>query len=238
MGNVRVKICSLTRSEDVSDAVDSGADAVGFIFGYGSSPRNLSYERLAALVEEVPPYVSSVVVSAASNSDLARVIREIRPSFLQLSYDGNGSPSKDSELHRNSAAGIISTVNISSNESGDSVIERCKVLSGTCRGILLDSALMKPKKHPLDKDEIARPGGAGVSHDWNLSRFVRDALYPFPVILGGGLTERNVQEAINIVRPFAVDVSSGVESEPGIKDRAKIRGFIQRAKSDSYLGER
>lgn len=219
MGIVRVKICGLTRIEDINYAIDSGADAVGFIFGYPDSPRNISFKKIAELIAKVPPYVSSVVVSPASNNGLVRVIDEIRPSYLQLySEKPNGMRIK--------SASVIETVHVATDSSANSLISRCMELSRSCRGLFLDSV---SKKKSSSGENLL--GGTGVTHDWSLSRRIRDAIYPFPVILAGGLNERNVREAINVVQPFAVDVSSGVEVKPGIKDKTKVMEFIQNAKS-------
>jgi phosphoribosylanthranilate isomerase len=203
---VRVKICGLTRKEDLIDAIDAGADAVGFIFGYDKSPRNLSFDSLTELVPLVPPYVSSVVVTPPSNPELSRVIGEVRPSFLQL-YSADST--------REFFPNVIETVHV----SGEETILISKERSKMSKGILLDSA-----------GDTKMPGGSGVSHDWAISRKIRDALYPFPVILGGGLNVANIGEALSLVKPFAVDVSSGVELKPGIKDKLKVREFIERAK--------
>jgi phosphoribosylanthranilate isomerase len=214
-----VKICGLTRPEDVDNAVNSGADAVGFIFGYGNSPRNVSFENLARLVARVPPYVSSVVVSPSENPDLAEVSSEVKPTFYQLySEDGSLAGGVDPSV-------LINTVHVNSDSLNlESIIQRSKILAKSSKGIILDSV-------PKEASGKSLPGGTGATHDWNSSRKIRDALYPFPIILGGGLNPKNVQRAIEIVMPFAVDVSSGVESKPGIKDDIKVRDFIQNAKA-------
>jgi phosphoribosylanthranilate isomerase len=221
MSGVRVKICGLTRIEDVTEAIAGGADALGFIFGYNTSPRNLSFEKLENLTREVPPFVSVVVVSPASNPELAGVIRDVRPSFLQLS-----SQDKEKEYQPGYRSNVIETVHVAlhDNQREDDLISRCRKLSNSSIGILLDSVSIEPNTN-------VTLGGTGLRHDWNQSRRIRDALYPFPVILAGGLNEQNVQRAIREVKPFAVDVSSGVEARPGIKDKFKVRKFIQNAKA-------
>jgi phosphoribosylanthranilate isomerase len=223
---VRVKICGLTRIEDVREAIDSGADALGFIFGHYSSPRNLSLASLVELTREVPPYVGVVVVSPASNLELSRVIGEVRPSFLQI------SSYNEEELDQlYFQPNVVKTIHLGTgdNQDRESIISKCKNLSKHCKGILLDSALIKPKNSSQEK--FPNLGGSGTTHNWNLSRRIRDELHPFPIILAGGLNDQNVQRAIEIVEPYAVDVSSGVESTPGIKDKMKVRKFIQNAKA-------
>jgi len=218
MGIVRVKICGLTRVEDVNNALDCGADAVGFIFGYRDSPRNISYEKLAELVRSVPPYVSSVVVSPSSNAQLTKVVSEIGPSYLQL-Y------SKEPRTSGVISANVIETIHVGSDNAA--LISQCEDLSKSCKALLLDSGVAGRNGN----GSSVAAGGTGVIHDWSLSRRVREALFPFPLILAGGLNARNVADAIHTVRPFAVDVSSGVEAKPGIKDKTKVREFIQNAKS-------
>ena len=232
-----MKICGLTRSEDVSNAIDYGADAVGFIFGYDTSPRNQTFEQLEGLTMGVPPYVSIVVVSPSSNPELPRVINEIRPSFLQLSSQNSDKTVRSVHPFNTrkfaDSTNIIETVHLTvdNNQSRASVISECEKLSKYSRGILLDSALIKPTSGTDGGGTIVKFGGSGVIHNWRLSKQVRNALHPFPVILAGGLNEQNVEDAIRAVKPFAVDVSSGVESKPGIKDKVKMRNFIQNAKA-------
>ncbi len=228
---VRVKICGLTRAGDVSDAIDCGTDAVGFVFGYGASPRNLSFEKLQELVRAVPPYVNTVVVTPVSNPELARVIDKTRPTFLQLYTDSPASASVKKKLA--SFANLIETVHpmmMSNQDEGKPAIAKCESVSKACRGILLDSPSFKPGSMGQSA-KMSAPGGSGIPHNWELSRQIRDALYPFPVILSGGLDDRNVQKAILEVKPFAVDVSSGVESSLGIKDTMRVKRFIENAKS-------
>ena len=213
-------------------AIDSGADAVGFIFGYGGSPRNISFQKLTELIRRVPPYVSSVVVSPASNPNLERVAKEARPSFFQLYSEtpGNGNGALPDDIVPSI---VINTVHVSSDMTDiESTIERSRNIAKISRGIILDSPQRKPNGRHSGHTSLT--GGSGVPHDWSASRRIRDALFPFPIILGGGLNSQNVRQAISTVRPFAVDVSSGVESMPGIKDKAKVAEFITRVKSSQF----
>ncbi len=174
MTGMRVKICGLTRSEDVSDAIDYGADAVGFIFGYRTSPRNQTLDQLKKLTRKVPPYVSVVVVSPSSNPDLSKVIKEIRPSFLQLSSHNDGKKVRSSHPEKMNkiadTANIIETVRLTTgnNQSQSSVISECKRFSKYSRGILLDSAIIKPINRQANGNVIIKFGGSGVIHDWEL----------------------------------------------------------------------
>lgn len=225
MTSIRVKICGLTRFEDAAAAIDFGADALGFIFGYPKSPRNLSFEKLAELVKRIPPYVSTVVVTPALSPGIDRVLSEIAPSFLQIHYNGDEISARTFSKHPN----VINTVHVGSGSDNDmdSTMKLCREFLSSGKGILLDSL-------PRGETKNSLPGGTGLVHDWRSSRMIRDALYPFPVILGGGLNPENVRRAAEAVKPFAVDVSSGVESSPGVKDRAKVQNFIANAKSARY----
>ncbi|MDA4130848.1 MAG: hypothetical protein OK457_08765, partial [Thaumarchaeota archaeon] len=126
MAAVRVKICGLTRIEDVREAIDSGADALGFIFGHHSSPRNLSFARLEELTKEVPPYVGVVVVSPALNPELPKVIEDVRPSILQISSYGD---QKLDQVYFQ--PNVVGTFHLGKGDGQDkeSIISKCKNLS-------------------------------------------------------------------------------------------------------------
>ncbi len=235
---VKVKICGLTRQVDVLNAVACGADALGFVFGYQASPRNLTFSALKDLVGTVPPYVSTVVVSPASNPKLGQVISELRPAFLQLYKNSEGGSSENiARRERLRFANVIQTVHPEEetySPNDGPLVDRCTAISKQCKGILLDSPrknLITVGRRNHETSEVLLPGGSGAVHDWKLSQNVRNALFPFPVILSGGLNEQNVRKAIRMVRPYAVDVSSGVERSPGVKDEEKLRRFIHCAKT-------
>ncbi len=212
MTYVRVKICGITREQDLVAAVDAGADAVGFVVASPLSPRNLTYERAKDLIKNVPVFVDSVVVTVTSNVDeLIRICNTLRPSALQI--HGNNLP--DAEKLRSMLPGIRLIKAINVREILDA--ERLKHSVSGFDAILLDSL-------------VGGYGGQGKVHDWEISRKVVEHLYPKPVMLAGGLTPKNVADAVRIVRPYAVDVSSGVEIDPGIKDRRKIFEFIKNAR--------
>jgi len=212
MTYVKVKICGITREQDLAAAVDAGADAVGFVVASPLSPRNLTYEMAKDLIKSVPLFVDSVVVTVTSNIDeLLRICNMLRPSALQV--HSNNLP--DAEKLRSMLPGIrlIKAVNV--REIFD--IEYLKHSVSEFDAILLDSL-------------AGGYGGQGKVHDWELSRKIVEYLYPKPVMLAGGLTPENVADAVRIVRPYAVDVSSGVETDPGIKDKRKIFEFVKNAR--------
>ncbi|MEJ2281176.1 MAG: phosphoribosylanthranilate isomerase [Candidatus Bathyarchaeota archaeon] len=213
MTSVRVKICGLTREEDLAIAVSMGADAVGFLVGVPESPRNLTLKRAENLLSKVPIFIDKVVVTPPKSIEwLLEVNNMLKPSAIQI----HGKNELDSKIIQNSIKDtrLIKTIYVTKNSLNKKIIEDLK----TFDAILLDS---------FNKTQY---GGTGKVHDWKLSRQIKKALEPIPVILAGGLTPDNIKEAILTVKPYAVDVASGVESNPGIKDDKKIRTFIENAK--------
>ena len=213
MRSVRVKICGLTREEDLAVAIASGADAVGFLVGVPSSPRNLSLEMSKRLLVKVPVFIDSVIVTAEKNiSWLVEVTEKLQPSAIQI----HGKEQIDSSKIRDRMKNIhfIKTVYVTQDALEERVIENLK----TFDAVLLDS---------FSKGQY---GGTGKVHDWNLSKQIIKAIAPVPVILAGGLNSENVKEAILKTKPYAVDVASGVEASPGVKDHEKMRLFVQTAK--------
>jgi len=194
-------------------AVAAGADAVGFIVGVPSSPRNLTLERAKMLLNHVPIFVDSVVVTAPQNiEELAEIGETLKPSAIQIHGKKHFGASEIRENLRHTR--LIKTVYVKTDSLNDASLRDSKSFNA----ILLDS---------FTKDQY---GGTGKVHDWTLSKQIKEAVAPVPVILAGGLKPENVKEAIHTVKPYAVDVASGVELEPGIKDHGKVRAFVENAK--------
>lgn len=213
MRNVRVKICGLTREEDLAVTVAAGADAVGFIVGVPSSPRNLTLERAEMLLSQVPIFVDSVVVTAPKSiKQLVEVCEGLKPTAIQI----HGKEQLDSSEIREKIKDtrLIKTVYVTEDALNETAIKDSKMFDA----LLLDS---------FSKGQY---GGTGKVHDWTLSRQIKEAVAPVPVILAGGLKPENVKEAILTVQPYAVDVASGVELSPGVKDHEKVRTFVENAK--------
>jgi phosphoribosylanthranilate isomerase len=200
--NVRVKICGITSVDDVKAAVDAGADAIGFIF-VPQSPRWIDPKLAFLLQSMLPPFASSVGVFAAPDWNFIEPIeRAARPGFVQI-Y-GNQPIGFFDVFGR---FRIIKSLRVASVES----IERISELEGA-QALLLDG-----------------PGG-GKTFDWSLVAKARE-LTTLPIIVAGGLTIDNVADCVRATRPFAVDVASGVESSPGVKDAKLMREFVKRAKA-------
>jgi phosphoribosylanthranilate isomerase len=208
-----VKICGITREEDLAVAVAAGADAVGFLVGVPSSPRNLTLERAERLLRQVPIFVDSVVVTAPQNIDgLVEICKRLKPTAIQIHGKKNVVASEIRERIKDTR--LIKTIYVKASSLSETVIEDLK----TFDAVLLDS---------FTKGQY---GGTGRVHDWTLSRQIKEAVSPLPVILAGGLKPENVKEAILMVQPYAVDVASGVELQPAVKDHEKIRAFVENAK--------
>jgi phosphoribosylanthranilate isomerase len=213
----RVKICGLTREEDVDAAVDAGADAVGFISGLPSSPRNLPVSRVASLISRVPPFVTSVLVTTGQglveNSD---AVKRISPGAVQL-YSSVLSPET---VRCSFHSYLLRPYSVGRDESDVGSVD---VLSKAREAAMGYDALL------TDTYQKGREGGTGLTSDWSVCASIRKAIAPTPTILSGGLRPENVELAIATVAPYCVDVSSGVESAPGVKDHAKVRAFVKRA---------
>ena len=213
MRKVKVKICGITREEDLAVAVAAGADAVGFLVGVPSSPRNLTLEQAEKLVKQVPVFVDSVVVTVPESvNSLVKIYDRLKPTAIQI----HGEKLSETSVIREKIRGarLIKTLHVKTGNVTAAVIEDSKFFDA----ILLDSFTG------------GQYGGTGMVHDWELSRKIKQIIEPTPLILAGGLTPENVREAIFTVQPYAVDVASGVESRPGIKDPEKVLTFIENAK--------
>lgn len=195
----RIKICGIIREEDLRAAVDCGADAIGFVF-YEASPRYLSPRRAAELVRCLPPFVTAVGLFVNASPESIGSTLELVPLDL-LQFHGDETAT-DCRRH------------------GRPYIKAARVRPGLD---LLEYASRYPDARGMLLDAFADGyGGAGKSFDWSLI----PPVLPLPVILSGGLDAHNVGQAIERVRPWAVDVSSGVEVSRGIKDAEKIAEFV------------
>jgi len=196
----RVKICGITRVEDAQTAARLGADAIGMVF-YSASPRNISVEQAQALARSLPPFVCRVGLFVDADPHFVKDVMDSVPLDM-LQFHGSESAADCDQFRKP----YIKAIRM---EDGLSVSERMKEFSGA-------SAML------LDTYSASVAGGSGESFDW--SRVPQQRA--MPVILAGGLDAGNVAEAIRMVHPYAVDVSSGVERDKGIKDADKMSAFI------------
>ena len=202
---IRIKICGITRVEDALLAAEAGADALGFMF-FAGSPRSLSAARAREITGELPPFIARVGVFVnAGREEVLRTVDEAGINVLQ--FHGDESP----EFCASFSLPVMKALRVKDAASLEAIPRFGK------RAILLDAFVP------------GQLGGSGTRFNWDLA--VRAKEHGRPIVLAGGLTPENVQDAIGKVTPYGVDVSSGVESAPGVKDAAKVREFIQRARA-------
>jgi phosphoribosylanthranilate isomerase len=213
MTKVRVKICGITRKEDLDAAAAAGADAVGFVVGVASSPRNISLTEAETLIRQVPPFVKSVLVTVPESlTELAETCEALNPDAVQI----HGENLQDVGSVRGKLPNMLTIGAVKANAAG--AVEDALKTAKMFDAVILDSFVQG--KH----------GGTGVIHDWKVSKRIKQVIYPKPLILAGGLNPENVTEAVRTVEPYGVDVSSGVERQPGVKDNRKMVEFVKNAK--------
>jgi phosphoribosylanthranilate isomerase len=204
----RIKICGLTREEDVDAAVSAGADAIGFVV-YDKSPRFVTARRAGELARRLPPYVTPVVLLVNASPDLLASALDAVPNAL-LQFHGDESPEQCESV-------------------GRPYVRAARMAPGFD---LLDFALSHPSAQAMLVDaHVEGYGGGGKVFDWSLL----PRQLPCPLILSGGLSLSNVQDGVVKLRPWAVDVSSGVEASKGIKDAALMRQFCQAVRAADRL---
>lgn len=198
--HTRIKICGITRVEDGLAAARAGADAIGLVFAE-NSPRRVDRARAAGIVRALPPFVSSVALFVNPEpAQVEAVLAEVRPSLLQFHGEETAA------FCASFGMPFLKAIRVRPQTD----LLQCAADFADASGLLLDA--YTPDAH----------GGTGHRFDWSLI----PADLPLPVILAGGLDAGNVAEAVRGVRPWAVDVSSGVEAAKGIKDAAKVAAFI------------
>lgn len=203
---VRAKICGITRVEDALSAVEQGADAIGLVF-YDQSPRNVSIKQAIEIASNVPAFVSVVGLFVnAEPSFINQVISNVKIDLLQ--FHGDEAPEECASY----SLPFIKAIRVKS----DTNLVQYAIDYSTAKALLLDAYT----------EGVA--GGTGHVFDWNL---IPKQLAK-PIILAGGLKADNVSQAIQQVRPYAVDVSGGVEASKGIKDAVKIAAFMRQVYSN------
>ena len=213
--SVAAKICGLTTPDAVAAAVAGGARFTGFVF-YPPSPRDLSPEQAAALVAGVAPGITRVGVFVdPEDATLEKVLAKVPLDLLQ--FHGSETPARLGEIKTRYRRKVMKAIKV----AGETDLQAAKPFFTVADWLMFDA------KPPKDF-ENALPGGNALAFDWEL---LRPKSWPLPWMLSGGLTPENLGEAVRISRATAVDVSSGVESRPGLKDPAKIRAFLARAQA-------
>lgn len=196
---VRIKFCGITRAEDADAAVAAGVDALGFVLTRHSR-RHIEPAEAAKIVRSLPPFISTVALFMDDDPNwIDEAIDDLNPDLLQ--FHGNESPD-DCERH---ACPYLKAVPMGSISDVSSYVAAYRDATGLL----------------LDANAIGEAGGSGHSFDWT-----RVPDLPKPMILAGGLDAMNVGRAIRLTRPYGVDVSSGIEASPGVKDARKMRDFV------------
>lgn len=206
----RIKICGFTRVDDATAAANLGVDAIGLVF-YPPSPRSISINQAKLIVRALPAFVSVVALFVDEQEGFIReVLNEVAIDVIQFHGD---EPEKQCNIYNKP---YLKAIRMKKQLDIMPIMTKYP----TASGLLLDAYRSSIK------------GGSGYRFDWNL--IPRQC--PLPVILAGGLDVTNVSQAVQSVRPYALDVSSGVEAKQGIKDVAKMTAFIQQAKEGDNLG--
>ena len=205
---IRTKICGLTRPEDVAAAANAGAAYVGFVF-FAKSPRSVSFDLARDLAVEVPVGIGKVgLVVDADDAFLDELTAKVPLDFLQL--HGHETPERVSEIRARYGLPVIKAVGVADAED----VADLHTFAEVADQLLVDA---KPPKNAV------LPGGNGVAFDW---RLIAARRWSVPWLLAGGLTPDTVAEAIALTGAKQVDVSSGVESAPGVKDASLIEAFV------------
>ncbi len=205
-------MCGITRLEDALTACYFGADAVGFIL-YPKSKRFVKAKEVRKITSQLPPFITKVGVFVNEDPrDVLEILSYAHLDFAQLHGDETPEECDYVGAHR-----VIKVFRLKSEDE----IGKIEPYIGKVRAILLDTYDSKVY------------GGTGKPFNWEIAVKVKEAFPEIPLILSGGLNPENVKKAIETVNPYAVDVSSGVETAPGIKDRNKVEAFIKAAKCSS-----
>lgn len=204
---IRVKFCGLTESADIPAALHAGAAYMGFVF-FESSPRNLRLEDAAFMASNVPPGLCRVALTVNANDDLLdRLTQVVSIDMLQL--HGSEPPDRVAAVKARYGLPVMKAVGIA--DAND--LPALDAYSKVADQLLVDA---RPPKG------AALPGGNGLSFDW---RLIAGRRWPVPWMLAGGLTPQNVAEAVRLTGARQVDVSSGIEAAPGLKDGDRMRAF-------------
>ncbi len=210
MPRTRIKICGITRDEDVRGAVGAGADALGFVF-YPASPRYVSAAHAGALMAVMPPFVTAVALFVNASVEEVVEVARLAP-FALLQFHGDETPAECAAIAQAVNRPFMRVFRIKPDTSAADLLEyehQYRAASPLFSSLLLDTY-------------VDAYGGAGKVFDWSL---IPKELAP-RVVLSGGLSVSNATDAVGRVRPFAVDISSGVEHQKGIKDARKIADFV------------
>ena len=221
----RVKICGLMSEADIRLCSEAGADALGFVTEYPVPvPWNIERETSRKLAALCPPFITTVAVVGGSAESIVQIALTVRPSAVQLHGDETFED----------IARICSVL----SKEGIKVVKALRIDVDTGKARFAETDPVEAAKRladsgisalAVDSKTADKPAGTGVSLDWSVIGEVSSSI-PIPLILAGGLTVENVEEAVRLAKPYGVDIISGVESSPGVKDPARVREFIRTVK--------
>ena len=213
---MRVKICGIRSLDEANGVIEAGADALGFHIELEHSRCPLAAETASGIISKLPPFISSVVVTSESDpKKLLHIMKSTGATTLQLHKEV--SPKTVNAVR---TVFFNTKIYVAISVISDESIAIAKSFENSADTVILDS---------VNKETGAR-GGTGKIHDWSISKKIVEST-SLPVILAGGLNPGNVIDAIKAVRPYAVDVNSGVSNPDGTKDFLIVKGFVERAKS-------
>ena len=223
---VKVKICGITCIDDAMLCIETGVDAIGFVTEYPIHvPWNLSRKRSRELISKIPPFISTTIVTSGNLSDICEIAINTAPNIVQLHGEESISDI-EKVVDSLSSYGIkvikALSIDIDAQKAHFEIpnpIEASRSLQDTGIDALL-----------LDSRTKTMPAGTGKTINWKLAREIKEKI-SIPIILAGGLNHNNVRSAISSVKPYAVDVITGVETTPGRKDPHKVKAFINAVKT-------
>lgn len=210
--DLKIKICGIKSLDMLETVIEAGADIVGFVH-FPKSPRHLGIEDIGILISEARGRIETAVLTVNPDNSMISEIAMFDPDWLQL--HGTESVSRVRDVRAEGGVPLIKALPIGAAEDVEKIIEYESIADR----ILLDA------KPPM---KATRPGGNGMQFDWSLLKTLDPSL---PYMLSGGLTPQNVGDAIGDLKPFGIDVSSGVESAPGVKDAELIKAFVANARA-------
>ncbi len=222
--NLWIKICGNTSLEDAMLAAEAGSDALGFVFA--SSPRRVTREQVAKIVPHLPPAVEKIGVFVdAAFEEIEAVVNDCNLTGVQLQFAASAEIPSQLRDKFGSSLRILQTLHFSPGIAAKAAV---LALDKNIDAVLVDSRT------------ATAVGGTGIAFDWNAaaSMLFENTHSSLKLVAAGGLTPENVSEAIAVLKPWGVDVVTGVESAPGRKDPAKIRAFIAQARTASVLSKR
>ncbi|QIB33915.1 phosphoribosylanthranilate isomerase [Ancylobacter pratisalsi] len=211
--SLEIKICGINTPDALDAALEAGADMIGMVF-FAPSPRHVEHATAHALAERARGRARVVALTVdADDSALAEIVARVRPDILQL--HGKETPARVAAIRARFELPVIKAIGIATQAD----IDGLKAYEGSADWLLLDAKAPKG---------AALPGGNGVTFDWTLLAGLSLAT---PFMLSGGLDPSNVGDALSLIRPAGVDVSSGVERAPGVKDPDRIAAFVRAARA-------